>query len=406
MKYFKNTDLAKLYHVSEKSVRNWIEAARQGKIDLQLHQENQRFLVANTSKNTAVIEDLVQRGKKYKNSRAFKSVKPSQTFYELYSPQQLLDIVSNLDIHREIPHQYTYFNGGAIYWNKYAHRLLHEEVTNSLNGTIKLLDLSVKSIDNIIEDYKCVNVIDLGVGNCLPVKNFLKHLLEEDKLKRYICIDISKEILDIAEKNVKEWFGDQINLERYVRDINYERFYDLLVEESFLSDSNDTLNIVLFLGGTITNLREPDQALRNINASMGRDDLLILTRKLDTEAARRHFDFDVEEITPIAPQEKLVLDLLNIDPAFYTIEQFFDENTRSRTMQAKLKVDISINFEFERFKKTIELRKGESILIFRSRHQNMSEMIDQFERNSFNVLQAAKTRDQEYSIFMAKLTTR
>jgi len=404
MKYFKNTDLAKLYHVSEKSVRNWIDATQQGKIDLQLHQEKDRFYVANTSKNTAVIEDLVKRGKKYKNSRAFKSVKPSQKFYELYSPQQLLDIVANLDIHREIPHQYTYFNGGAIYWDKYTHRLLDEEITNSLNGTIQLLDLSTTYIDNVAHDYKWVNIIDVGVGNCLPVKNLLSHLQEKGKMKRYISIDISKEILDIAENNVKDWFGDQINFERYVRDINYERFYDLLVEESFLRDSDDTLNIVLFLGGTITNLREPDQVLRNINASMGRNDLFILTRKLDTEKARRHFDFEIQEPS-IVDQEKLVLDLLNIDSAFYTIEQFFDESSRSRIMQAKLKVDISISFEFERFKKTIELRKDESILIWRSRHQNMSEMIDQFERNSFDVLQAAKTKDQEYSIFITKLTT-
>ncbi|MET1033250.1 MAG: L-histidine N(alpha)-methyltransferase [Candidatus Saccharimonadales bacterium] len=406
MKYFKNTELAKLYNVSEKSVRNWIQAAIDGKLDLILFREKSKPYIANTTTNLATIEQLVLKGKKYKNRRAFKSVAPSQKFYELYTPQQLLDIVSNLDIHREIPYQYTYFNGGATYWDEYAQKLLHEKVTNSVNGTIKLLDSSRKYIDDIVADYKSVNIIDVGVGNCLPVKDLLQHTLNKGVLKRYIGIDLSNELLNIAEQNIHSWFGKQIKFEKYVRDINYERFYDLLVEESFLGESNSSLNIVLFLGGTISNLREPDQTLRNINASMGRNDLFIMTRKLDTERARRHFDFSVEENDmSLAPQDKFILDLLNVDHSFYTIEQFFDENTRSRVIQAKLKIDLSINFEFENYRKTIELNKGENILIWRSQHQNMAEVLEQFEKNSFTTLQAAKTKDQEYSIFISKLTT-
>ena len=66
MKYFKNTELAKLYHVSEKSVRNWIDAVEIGKLDLDLFDQKGKFYIANTTKNTRTIEALVEKGKKYK----------------------------------------------------------------------------------------------------------------------------------------------------------------------------------------------------------------------------------------------------------------------------------------------------------------------------------------------------
>ena len=65
MKYFKNTELAKLYNVSEKSVRNWIEATKKGKLQLQLYEGGSKAYIANTTKNTLMLEDLVEKGKKY-----------------------------------------------------------------------------------------------------------------------------------------------------------------------------------------------------------------------------------------------------------------------------------------------------------------------------------------------------
>jgi transposase len=62
VKYFKNTELASLYKISEKSVRNWIAAVQEGKIDLQLYDKNNKSFIANTSKNIAVIEELVEKG--------------------------------------------------------------------------------------------------------------------------------------------------------------------------------------------------------------------------------------------------------------------------------------------------------------------------------------------------------
>jgi len=135
MKYFKNTELAKLYNVSEKTVRNWVQAAAEGKLDLRLHTENDKQYVANLSHNTSLIEELAKKGKKYKNSRGFKTIKPTAEFYKLYDPKQIMDIIANLDIYKEIPLQYSYFNSGAKRWDAYTQNLAKQDTPNSLRNT-------------------------------------------------------------------------------------------------------------------------------------------------------------------------------------------------------------------------------------------------------------------------------
>src|SRR6266702_5830844 len=186
MLYFKNPELARLHHITLRTVLNWIEAAKQGKLDLTLHTENGKSYVATTARNVATIKQLVEDRKKYRNSRAVKVVSPRPEFYRLYSEAQIYDIVTNLEIHHEIPRQYNYFDGGATYWAEYADRLGHESAPNILNSTVKLLDKNQGYIDHLMSRYERVNVIDIGVGNAAPAKEFIGHLLEEGLLGRYI----------------------------------------------------------------------------------------------------------------------------------------------------------------------------------------------------------------------------
>jgi uncharacterized SAM-dependent methyltransferase len=401
MKYFKNTELAKLYNVSEKSVRNWIDAAQAGKLGLQLYDEKGKLYIANLTKNTQLIEDLVAKGKKYKNSRGFKVVRPQAKFYELYSPKQVIDIISNLDIYKESPVQYTYFNGGASRWDSYTKHLLEEDASNALSNTVDLLDINAAYIDELLEGYDSVNIIDLGVGNALPVRNFLDRFLQKGTLKRYIGIDISKELLEIAEQNVHTWFDGKVKFEGYVRDIVYDRFDDLLATDSFGENARSTVNLVLFLGGTLSNFRDPDHALSTIHDSMGKHDLLFFTKKLDTERARRFFEL----AAPGNQAIELVLEVLNINKDFYTLEPIFDEQKRERELFARLKVAISIEFELNNQKRVIELNKGDGILLWRARHQNLLEIIEQFAKNDFELIQATRSKDQTYVLTVSKINT-
>ncbi len=86
----------------------------------------------------------------------------------------------------------------------------------------------------------------------------------------------------------KSWFGDSIKFEGYEYDINYDRFSKLLANEYMRGDAENTINLVLLLGGTLSNMRYPDNGYRMIHDSMGINDILIHTSKLDTETTRKY----------------------------------------------------------------------------------------------------------------------
>lgn len=404
MKYFKNTELAKLYNVSEKSVRNWIQAAKEGKLELTLHTENGKAAIANTTRNTTLIEELVQKGKKYKNTRGLKTIVPSPVFYERFTPRQVLDIISNIDIHREIPYQYNYFNGGAVHWDLYTQRLIKEGSSNYLTDIIELLTLNRSYFNALTAKYKHINIVDVGLGNCLPVREFLHDILKQGKLKRYIGIDTSPDMLDIAERNINKWFDGKVSFEGYVRDINHDRFDDLLADESFGAEAESTLNVVLFLGSTIVNFRDPDSSLRAIHDSMGKRDLLLFSIKLDSERSRRYFDFTTERPDSMGNfRGKDLLTLLNINESLYELDQAFSEEEMMRRTQIRFKVATSIEFQYNGQSKLIHFNKGETLLLWRAVHQGNMRTLQQFDHNGFNLLQAMRSTDQESILLTAKV---
>lgn len=400
MKYFKNTELAKLYHVSEKSVRNWVEAAETGKLELQLFEKSGKNYIANTSKNTVLVENLVEKGKKFKNSRGYKLIQPTDRFYKLYNTKQVLDIISNMDNYAEIPLQYCYFDGGAKQWDSYIQHLSKETSTNPLSNTWELLELSWPYLDMLLAKSGRINVVDIGVGNALPVRHILQHLIDYGRLNRYIGIDISSEMLATAKKNIDSWFNGKIKFEGYVKDFGHDRFDDLLVKDQF-DNSDSVINLVFFLGGTLNNLREPDQALKTIHDGLSKKDVLLLSKKLDTQRSRMHFDV----AGPGGMAITLVLELLNIDDSYYEIEQIFDEDKMAREVKARLKIAIALEFNLDGQKRTVEFNKDDSILLWRARHQGTLEALDQLHDNGFEVLSATRSKDQDYLLTISKIRT-
>ncbi|HWZ65558.1 MAG TPA: L-histidine N(alpha)-methyltransferase [Patescibacteria group bacterium] len=393
MQYFKNAELTKLYNVSFTAVSNWIEAAQKNRLDLQLHQVEDKFYVANTAKNQALIEEMVQERKKYLTTRALKVVTPSLDFYKRYSREQILDLISNITVHREVPLQFTYFDEGAHHWDRYARWMLNEKTPNTLRDTIELLESNIDSIDRLLQGRKHINVIDLGVGNALPIKDLLAHLLKRGTLNRYIAIDISKEMLSIAEQNIKEWFGGAVRFEGYIRDITSDRFKDLLSDDYLSQD--EPLNLVALFGGTLPNFHSPGDVLRTIYNSMEPGDLFIHALKLDTPDTRRIFDLS-EEKTPLNTQFRLLPDLLNIDESWYDVEQFFDEQDQARTIRIRLKIELSIRFDFGDKKRMVNFKKGDTITLWRYGHFSATNIISLLAANGFPLLQSSQTSDHTF----------
>lgn len=405
MQYFKNSELAKLHHVSKATVGNWIEAAKQGKLNLSLYEHGNRAYIAKTTENESLVGRLVKERKKYRNSKSARTVTPRPDFYTHYNQAQIYDIVRNLEIHHELPLQYNYYDGGAANWDNYATRLFTEEAPNLLKQTINLFLKNQSYIDDIIGKFKSVNVVDVGVGNALPAKDLLAHLLEKGKLGRYIAIDDSAEMLDIAKRNIQQWFKGRVNFEAYELDVNYERFANILASEYLNGEPSESVNLILFLGGTPDNFRYPDGAFRTIHDSMNLNDLLFYTNKLETEEMRPQW-LDLAQQpgkSALAGIHGFTFELLNIDESFYELEVGYNEKLRQRHAVARLKMALTLKFEFEEGERLLEFNKGDAILLWRSWQMNDKDVNEQFERNDFDILHSSKTRDKEYILTIAQV---
>jgi uncharacterized SAM-dependent methyltransferase len=404
MLYFKKSELAETYHVSNKTVANWIKEVKEGKLNFELHEEDGKSWILKTARNIALIERLVEERRKYRNSRGVKAITPKPEFYELYNQQQVFDITSSLDIYHEIPLDYAYFNGGAVYWDEYAQRLASEEAPNFLTSTIKQLRASQGYLDDLLARYKRVNIVDIGPGNALPVRELLQHLLDQGKLGRYIALDISPAILKVAKRNIESWFGSKVIFESHEIDVNYDRFIHLLTEGALGEDAKDVVNVVLALGGGFSNLRSPDDAFKTIRNSINRQDLLVYNLKLDSKSSREYFDLGVRaKSAPLDAHKKMLVDLLNIDESLYDVEMGYDDQQRERYMHIRLKVALTITFSLEKGDRVIEFNKNDTILVWRYWHQNSQETLQQLDRNDFDTLQASLTEDKDYLLAIARV---
>ena len=392
--YYKSKDLKEIYGVSRQTVSKWVESVKNGKLNLEMIDENGQSYIRNTPANNVIIAELVKSRQKFKNSKSLRTISPTEDFYKLYSPEQITDIIVNLRVHHEIPRQYNYIDEGAAYWDKYSTKLFNDsDANNPLHSTEELMQLNQAYLDELLSQYKKVNVVDIGPGNALPVKSLLSHLIDQDKLGRYTAIDISPEMLEIAHQNIKRWFSDKVDFVAELKDVNFERFTDLLMTDS---PDEGSVNLVLFFGGTLHNLRSIDEALRTIYHSMTPPDIFICPLKLDTEDTRRNFHFNAGlEAQQLPPQHKFLVDLLGIEPDLYEVEIGFDEETRSRYLRLKLKVSLTINIELQRKNQSIHLNKNDTLLVWRYWHQTAQEIIEQFERNGFGVLQATQTKEHD-----------
>jgi SAM-dependent methyltransferase len=407
MLYFKHSELVNKYHVSLKTVHNWIDAAKQGKLELELIEKNSRTYIADNISNLVALNKLAEKGKKYRNARFHKLIAPKAEFYEIFSRRQILDIISNLTIHREIPRQYNYFDKGANNWENLLKQQAGESNPNTLSSTIDLLHTNLESIKRLVGKNKKVNVIDIGVGNAMPSRELLGYLHDLGILHRYIAVDISESMLDIARRNITKWFDDNIVFEGYVRDITYERFDDLIVDDMLNKDADDTINLVLFLGLTPVNFRSFSDALKVIYGSMVEGDLLIYNGKPDTEDSRRYFNID-KELGPnsLSPHYSFMLDMLGIDKTLYDVEMGYSTKRRMRFIRVVLNTALTIQFKFDGLERNVQLEKGEALLLLRILHMSALETASKFEDAGFALLHSSMTENRGLFMEILGIDTR
>jgi len=94
---------------------------------------------------------------------------------------------------------------------------------------------------------------------------------------------------------------------------------------------------------------------------------------------------------------------LNIDNSYYDVELGYDHLYRERFERIRLKVALSVKFNFKAGERTITFNKGDAILTWRALQQAAADVASQFDRNDFYLLHTSQTEDQEYILTVSRV---
>ncbi len=306
-----------------------------------------------------------------------RTAKPSSEFYSVFSQEEVLEIIHALELRREIPLKYSYKGGGAKIWDDFYIKYIVPTWYRTSNVEITLLKDNFQYINRITQNCK-INIIDVGAGNSYPVKEFIRKLIKLGRLNKYVALDISKELLNRSQTNIKKWFSslefisDTIDIENSCIPKN------LLSNKDNIQTTN-TANIILHLGVTIGNHYNRQGAFKNFRDSMNKNDLLVFTNEIGSNSqwdgnARGGCNYHAQQIF------EWIKNTIGISPEDCELIRKYDSQTDSVVANIKFSHNYTLNFNVVGVDKTIQIFEGEEITIWRHHKFEIPQLLQELEQ--------------------------
>ncbi len=272
----------------------------------------------------------------------------------LFTKRQESELITAIKGRGEIPLKFVYLGEGAHNWDALAGGRTENGGINSMEGVL----LTSKAADFIgsFNGVSKINVIDIGCGNGYPGVPIFNELREQGIAFRYVPVDISAELLNLAEKNVHEMFPDT-EIKKFHLDFELGNFSDM----TYALKSDGSSNLLLFLGSTLGNFSDRNRVLTNFRDSMSSDDYLIngveLTNFAKINKILSHYSLDVVGDFLYFIPEQIGIKRENTD-----FNVVWNDRENQVEMRLTLKKDARITIGNESFK----LEEGESLFLARS----------------------------------------
>lgn len=291
---------------------------------------------------------------------------------------------------KELPPKYFYDERGAElfeaitvlpeYYQTRTERSILERLAPELAGT-----------------YRPERLVEFGSGSAIKTRLLLSAMRDAGTLRRYVPIDISREMLIASsEEVVGEYPG--VRVDAVIGD-----FRDGL---HGLSSSEKSL--VIFLGGTIGNFRHEDAVdfLRNVAGGMGKDDLFLLGVDLVKEPERLNAAYnDAQGVT--ARFNLNVLDVVNrelqgnFDPSAFVHYAFY--NPRESQIEMHLASLREQTVRVEAIGEEFSFHRGETILTEISRKFTRASAESLLRAGGLNLIGFHTDPDQLFALCLAEV---
>jgi len=388
-----NTSIADIYKVSLPAVNMWIKNAQLKKNNLILSNNNKKLQVVDNENNRAELQKLADLGKKFKTSKNLIKNRTSDEFYKVFNIQEIIELSHSLDSKSEIPHKFTYKNGGAELWDNFYNK-------NVPNGSYAIDKYIIQPLNEILnfvlnraENYKHINIIELGPGNGLPAIDFIKEIEKTNKLQKYIAIDISDELLKICKTNITNELPN-ITFESLKLDIENEKLFKI----SLANKQPDTINIILYLGATIGIHQDQEMVLKNIKSGMEQGDLCIISNTIDCLTTRSSYPFASNPDT--FDQINWIPNLLGLELKQDDLVKYYDEEKGIKVLAFKLQSNYILNIDSESYKKTIELEKGQEVIVWRLKMTKIETLANFAKSTNFKLSGFVSTKDNAHLLMI------
>lgn len=372
IEYYKTkAEVATEFGINESNVRYWINKTKEGKLNLQLHNIDEKDYVIKNEHNRSLINHLIEVNGKNRNEHLRTRLVVADELYKIMTKRQIMSLISRIQIKREIPVKYSYLGQGAKYWDKQY----ESKAYNSRFGNSNIYFLN--SLYTVITDYfegKKINIIDIGAGNSEPTLPFLKRLIDENRLNKYVTIDISETMLAISKQHFLEAGLEEKYLVQYQLDYESNSMDDLLYEIKSGGKEEENPNLLLMLDSSLGNTNTPNKVLQTIQSGMFPEDFVCISSLYDTVKTRGVFQsFESKD----NHKRKLYIPhLLGLSDKHYKIEMVYNEILKRKEYNLIMKEGVTIVFDKVGIKREVSLLKGEKLNLWYYQRDTVSSIAD------------------------------
>lgn len=255
------------------------------------------------------------------------------------------------------------------------------------NNEVKLIKDNTKKFIGKIGTDQPFNLIDIGCGNGIKAREFIKGLNGKPNI-RYCPVSPSKYMIDLAIKNVKEKkFKNVVTFEPFIGD------YRSLGKVTSMMRSNEFKKNIILLHGSIIASYEINDYLFDLSKSMFAGDYVIIGNGI-----RKGERFVGIEKYKIKEFDNWFMPLLR-EIGFKDDEIEYSAEFRNSRMESfyGIKVDKKIKHD----NKEIKFKKGDEILVFKLYKYYLKEL-DKFFKMYFSTVEIAKDPKDEYILALCK----
>lgn len=308
-----------------------------------------------------------------------------------FSQKQEIELLISLSSSGEIPFKLAYLGDGAYFWDKISsQRANYEDGIHHMEQ-----ELLQKRLSSFLQSFpkKKINLVDLGCGNGTPCLPILREATQLGFDIEYIAMDISEEMLKIAEENIRKEFK-KLKIIKKVFDFEGGNFSEITYKLS----QNGNPNFFIFLGNTLGNFSDPGRILSNFRDSMGTNDFLLIGTELENLAK-------VNLIAERYKNEKSVKDFLTNIPKKLGINEKDSDYTvvwNERKQQIEIKLDLKNNILININNEKVFLKKYEQILLARSIKYNEQSITKLIAESGFRNELLTTDRDRSYILTLVQ----